>query len=429
MNAHPKCSRFISIVLTFCMVVSLLPMSALAARNSAGADARSYEDMPLEVSEEMAASLVSSLTGAPAKKLSATEEGYRFEVPEEWGQRVTGLVSEQLDAADGAALNQLPQDYVDTSNEYLYKILDEMAVKPALLSDSAETTQVDLVFVIDSTGSMSSAISNVKENVAEFAMEFAEMGVTLRLALIDYRDITADGTDSTTVHQPNHTPWMNVSQFVSALTGVNVGGGGDSDETPIDGLGNLTNGSMLWSSEAYKFAILITDAGCKSNNTHGISGLEQMASLLQEQDIQVSTVTPGNVAEEYGALAAYTGGIQVELAGDFRADLLEYAQVVLGGARPAQDYLFRVADSETNLPVAGALITWNGGNAVTDANGMVTIRTRSNPIPNVVISKAGYVSVNLGNVDVTSQEIFLVPFTMGPEVPDPDETWEPTSLR
>ena len=74
MNAHPKCSRFISIVLTFCMVVSLLPMSALAARNSAGADARSYEDMPLEVSEEMAASLVSSLTGAPAKKLSATEE-------------------------------------------------------------------------------------------------------------------------------------------------------------------------------------------------------------------------------------------------------------------------------------------------------------------------------------------------------------------
>ena len=67
MNAHPKCSRFISIVLTFCMVVSLLPMSALAARNSAGADARSYEDMPLEVSEEMAASLVSSLTGAPAK--------------------------------------------------------------------------------------------------------------------------------------------------------------------------------------------------------------------------------------------------------------------------------------------------------------------------------------------------------------------------
>ncbi len=429
MNAHPKCSRFISIVLTFCMVVSLLPMSALAARNSAGADARSYEDMPLEVSEEMAASLVSSLTGAPAKKLSATEEGYRFEAPEEWGQRVTGLVSEQLDAEDGAALNQLPQDYVDTSNEYLYKILDEMAVKPALLSDSAETTQVDLVFVIDSTGSMSSAISNVKENVAEFAMEFAEMGVTLRLALIDYRDITADGTDSTTVHQPNHTPWMNVSQFVSALTGVNVGGGGDSDETPIDGLGNLTNGSMLWSSEAYKFAILITDAGCKSNNTHGISGLEQMASLLQEQDIQVSTVTPGNVAEEYGALAAYTGGIQVELAGDFRADLLEYAQVVLGGARPAQDYLFRVADSETNLPVAGALITWNGGNAVTDANGMVTIRTRSNPIPNVVISKAGYVSVNLGNVDVTSQEIFLVPFTMGPEVPDPDETWEPTSLR
>ena len=172
MNAHPKCSRFISIVLTFCMVVSLLPTSVLAARNSAGADARSYEDMPLEVSEEMAASLVSSLTGAPAKKLSATEEGYRFEAPEEWSRHVAGLVSEQLDAADGAALNQLPQDYVDTSNEYLYKILDEMAVQPALLSDSAETTQVDLVFVIDSTGSMSSAISNVKEKT--FTIKFGD---------------------------------------------------------------------------------------------------------------------------------------------------------------------------------------------------------------------------------------------------------------
>ena len=60
MNVHPKCSRFISIVLTFCMVVSLLPTSVLAARNSAGADARSYEDMPLEVSEEMAASLANT---------------------------------------------------------------------------------------------------------------------------------------------------------------------------------------------------------------------------------------------------------------------------------------------------------------------------------------------------------------------------------
>ena len=425
MTMHQKFSRLISMILTFCMLMSVLPTSVLAARTNDGTEQAG--EMEVEVTEEMAASLVSSLTGEAVSNPSVTEDGYCFKVSETWGHTINAAVSDKLDDADSAMHNTLPDGYVDTSNDALYEILEQINSMQATLSSPSKETQVDLVFVIDSTGSMYSAIANVKENVAEFAKQFAEIGVTLRLALIDYRDIAEDGLDSTTVHQPYHTPWMTVPQFVSALTEVDVDGGGDIKETPIDGLGNLTNGTMLWGSEAYKFAILITDAGYKTNNTHGIADLEQMATLLQEQDIQVSTVTPIEVAAEYGALVAYTGGIQVELHGDFRADLLEYAQVVLGGARPPQDYLFRVADSETNLPVAGALVTWNGGSAVTDSNGIVTIRTRSNPIPNVVISKVGYLNARLGNVDVTDKEIFLVPFTVAPEVPE--EIDHPTALR
>ncbi len=429
------------------MLSGMLPVSAFAA----GEEDAAYVNAEVSVSEEMADALVNSLFGAGMGDAVKTDKGYQYKIPadvvaelaqsieDETGTKLT--VPDETDAEDNDAsetdekdsdasktdaedsdasemdekdsdasktdaedsdaskdadvtenVNELPADYVDNSNDGINEMLEEMASMPAAAAYSSSSTKVDLVFVIDSTGSMSPYITNVKNNVAEFARAIGESGVTLRLGLIDYRDITSDGIDSTKVHEPGYSPWMQVSEFIKELTTVGAYGGGDEPETPIDGLGNLVKSDAGWSSDAYKFVMLITDASFKDDNTHGIANMEEMIRLLREKGIQVSTITPERVLELYGDLAGMTGGVQIPLSDNFADDMMEYADKVISSSEgEKRDYTLRVADDATGLPVAGAVVSWSGGSTTTDSDGIATITSNERPIRNVTVEKGGYI--------------------------------------
>ena len=142
--------------------------------------------------------------------------------------------------------------------------------------------KAELVFVIDSTGSMSGAIENVKTRITSFVNSLETQGVNLRIGIVEYRDIEADGMDSTIIHELNHAPWMNsTSEMVEVLNGISAGGGGDYPETVIDGLGYLVDGETIpWSSDSYKFAVVLTDSGYKIANRHGFNSLQEVADAL-----------------------------------------------------------------------------------------------------------------------------------------------------
>ena len=446
--------RLTAWVLSLAMIVPLLS-SHFAAAAEMGNDGNllgessEFElvDADVEISREMADQLAAGILGDTSGGGVKTEDGYQYEMPQQWIDAILKPIEEDRNEAldkipqeisvsekdsfdaDNAEVqpvppvpspNELPADYVDNSNEALYEMLYELETEPQTFtmpfSDAASQTKVDLVFLIDSTGSMYGTIDSVKQNVASFARALANKGVTLRLGLIDFRDITVteDGDYAKTTVHGGSSPWMNVSGFISALTTVTAWGGGDNDETPIDALGYLTK--ISWSSDAYKFAMLITDAGYKTNNTHGISGMSQMISLLRERDIQVSTVTNSYDQRTYGALAGGTGGIQANLYGSFGTLLLEYADTVIGSARPEQDYTLRVSDSATRLPVVGAYVTWSGGSGRTDTNGLIRITTRSNPINSVSISRSGYQTRTWTSVNLMSSGCIELLLTVDDEL-------------
>lgn len=326
-----------------------------------------------------------------------------------------GDVSEEEDAVEAEDhANDLPEDYVDDSNDALYQMLDDMIYAPVSSyymergGVSLTGKKIDLFFVIDSTGSMSSYITNVKNNVAAFAKAIGETGAILRLGLIDYRDITVDGKDSTRVHQPSYSPWMDVPGFITELTTVRASGGGDTPETPIDALAELVQPGIGWSSDAYKFAMLITDADYKTDNNHGVSGMEEMIELLREKDIFVSSITPSSIMSYYGELAGLTGGVQIPLSGNFSDDMMDYAEEILKSVsvetETKRDYAIRVTDRVTGLPLTGAKVTWAGGSAVVDAAGAVIITAAAEtedgeaPVKSVKIEMPGYKTVVLDNL-------------------------------
>lgn len=201
-----------------------------------------------------------------------------------------------------------------------------------VMAAGEEPVKVDLSFVIDSTGSMSPYILNVKNNIIEFAEYLEEQGISLRISVVEYRDITIDGVGSTKVHKVDYSPWhSNTAQMIDTLSRIIVGGGGDLPETVIDGLGYLVDGkTMLWSTGAYKFAVVLTDANYKVNNTHGIADLNEVAQKLLEKNINTSVISFPSYKDTYEPLIKSTGGIFADInSSNFSQVLIELANKVI----------------------------------------------------------------------------------------------------
>lgn len=160
-------------------------------------------------------------------------------------------------------------------------------------------------------------INNVKNNISDFATYIENQGIDLRIGIIEYRDITVDGVNSTRVHKLKGSTWhYSTADMIDSLAKLSVGGGGDTSETVIDGLGYLVDdaNTMLWSSQSYKFAIVLTDADFKINNTHGIYDMNEMVDLLVKSDINTSVITRTSNKNVYANLINKTGGIFADIS-------------------------------------------------------------------------------------------------------------------
>lgn len=222
--------------------------------------------------------------------------------------------------------NVIGQAADDSSSAEMYSIPLSPFGAQTLATRSDATGKADVVFVIDTTGSMSSAIYGVKENVNAFAKKLvSDYNVDANFALIEFRDITADGLDSTKHHKNIASNWFtNVDIFRNEVNNLSVDGGGDTPETPIDGLEMAHR--LDWRSDATKFIILVTDADYKADNQYGISDMDEMVQLLDNDGIIVSSISYSE--NIYHDLVETTGGLYGYIYGNFSDILLQLADKV-----------------------------------------------------------------------------------------------------
>lgn len=172
------------------------------------------------------------------------------------------------------------------------KTLEEELTLMSASTDGVKA-QADIVFIIDKTGSMFSAINNVALNVNKFADDLVnKYKINANFSIIEFQDITHDGDDSTIQHKNGVSNWWNarsVNLFKNEINGLIPDDGGDWPETPIDGLGMARE--LVASSSTQKFFILITDAPYKEDNNYGVENMNQMIDLLKADGINVSVVT------------------------------------------------------------------------------------------------------------------------------------------
>lgn len=191
-----------------------------------------------------------------------------------------------------------------------------------------EKKAADIVFMVDSTSSMSPYINSVKSNLTSFVRYLEEKGVNLRMSVIEYKDITADGEDSTAVHKIDGSQWSSdADKVIEALESISVSGGGDTAETPSDALERVTDSGWQWREDAEKFAFVLTDAGFKdAEKDSRIPDMNAQVQLLRKQGIEVTVVSKMSYEDDYNSLYNITGGEFIDIeADDYYKLMLEVA--------------------------------------------------------------------------------------------------------
>lgn len=240
-----------------------------------------------------------------------TEEAITFET-----ERVEEVVSNEVTEYEDVSLEEIESIIAGDSGMAMYS-LRSGDVESRRTSQSQNTMrQVDLVLAVDTTGSMGSQIATVKRNLSSLINRLREDDISLYVSIVDYRDITCDGVDSTKVNNNSGVDFYNSESDISAaISSLTPWGGGDGPETAIDALGAAYY--LGYRDTASKFIFLITDANYKNNNNYGITSMSQIASRLESKEIVTSVVTYSSYNSYYRDLTECTGGELISMSGNF----------------------------------------------------------------------------------------------------------------
>ncbi|MDY3937225.1 MAG: VWA domain-containing protein [Oscillospiraceae bacterium] len=211
------------------------------------------------------------------------------------------------------------------------------------------TGNADIVFAIDSTGSMSGYIGSVKENLKNFVKSLNGKGVSLNMSVVEFRDIYADGTDSTVYHEIDGKKWTDdVNKIIEVFDSIYANGGGDTPETPIDAFEKFTDFSKLGSDKSIfefpredstKFVFLLTDAEFKDyeNTDENIAenhyNMDWWTEQFRSENVKVTVVSEDYCEPDYNYLYTMTGGRFIDIdTNDYYELMQEYSEWIYENA-------------------------------------------------------------------------------------------------
>lgn len=125
---------------------------------------------------------------------------------------------------------------------------------------------IDMVFCIDGTGSMTPCIESVKSNARRFYHEFAcamtDMGSkidSMRIRIVVFRDYECDG-DASMVESPFFELPCDEAEFEAYMTGVMAQGGGDAPENGLEALVTAMRSDFTTGPKDRQVIVLFSDA-------------------------------------------------------------------------------------------------------------------------------------------------------------------------
>lgn len=221
---------------------------------------------------------------------------------------------------DGTFVDGLDAYTVDpaTGEEQGEILIREDGVTMNAICLALSTTQyatVDVVFVLDVTGSMSGTITKVKNSAVALAGYWTAVGLDVRFGVVPYDDeAPAIGTKAFPLSD-------DLDAFTTFVGKLQAAGGGDGPENPLDAF-VLAWDTFEWRSGAQRVFLLMTDASMHvpgDGTSFAKNGLDDVLGAIAGKAV-VHTVGPDSLsAWEFGGtanphlLSCATGGTSESL--------------------------------------------------------------------------------------------------------------------
>ena len=168
-------------------------------------------------------------------------------------------------------LSTFQKSYIESQMENFeknYSILkDDFKLLEEYESKIFKNTNLDIMFIMDLTGSMGIWLSEAKKSVKGIIEEITDNnpGSKIRISFIGYRDFL-DINEKRKYDNQEFTE--DINEFNNFLSKLECCGGGDEPEDVVGALKEALK--MKWESNA-KYAILVCDAPCHGKQYHNIS--------------------------------------------------------------------------------------------------------------------------------------------------------------
>ena len=152
------------------------------------------------------------------------------------------------------------------------------------ITDAATGREIDLVFIIDKTGSMEDNVRGIRAYVDLFFEHFTRSGYDVAFGLVTFADATRDKPKVRGV-TANH------GKFKNWLYKVKFEGGGDLAESGLDALMAALN-QTKFRSDTQRFFILVSDGAFHDADYDGRSkySLDGVIEALQREHIRVDVI-------------------------------------------------------------------------------------------------------------------------------------------
>ena len=242
----------------------------------------------------------------------------------------------------------------DEIQEWAYKHLFDLNQVGAL-------PPLDMVFIIDTSGSMYSYITDVKSNLTTFVNTLDARGFDVQLAGVRYSDTLEGG--GTNDRPPTASGfYSNASSYVSAwLDPLSMDYGGD---LPEDGLAALTlaldetSFSPTYRVGAQKVFVLLTDASVKntedSTDVGAIQSLSTVISNLISANVIVDAIDAG--ASDIGEIVDQTGGDRFDIeASDYSVLMNSLAASIVKGVLLKNLMAYYTFDDGQNTTITNSI--------------------------------------------------------------------------
>jgi Mg-chelatase subunit ChlD len=160
------------------------------------------------------------------------------------------------------------------------------AAEQKMMAVGDVSNAIDIVFIMDSTRSMTPFIDGLKQNCIEFAETVNREGHDCRLGLVGFGDV--DLNEPIEVFPPT----ADLQLFRDRIGNLEVTGGGDNPESSVEALQRAL--TIPYRENARVCMVHITDAGC-----HNAGTLPRIASQLKDRSITTYVVSSDEYANLY----------------------------------------------------------------------------------------------------------------------------------